>query len=111
MRRAKSEPTAWGDARAGKQVGHKRGKRKRKAPVLSEEAGTRKRESGGAVSKGSGRKKAERKAKSSDEVSGNRDGVESLKRKAARLAEMLVGCIAERGRKEPSLEEGTRHQR
>lgn len=34
--------------------GHKSKKRKRKAPVLSEEAGTRKREGGGAVSKGSG---------------------------------------------------------
>ena len=90
--------------------GHKRRKRKRRTLVLSEEAGTRKRESGGAVSKGSGRKKAERKAKSSDEVSGNRDGVESLRRKAARRAEMPVGCIAERGRKEPSLEEGTGHQ-
>ena len=43
-----------------------------------------------------------RKAKSSDEVSGDRDGVESLRGKAARLAEMLERCIAERGRKKPS---------
>ncbi len=49
--------------------------------MLSEEAGTRKRESGGAVSKG--REKRNGKQKSSDEVSGkSRDGVEGLKKES-----------------------------
>ena len=51
MRRGKTEPTAWGDAEAGKQVGHKRGK-----PETAEGSGVKRGEretEGSAVSKGS----------------------------------------------------------
>ncbi len=58
----------------------------------------------GGRTEGEIRRGSRRKAESSDEVSGDRDGVESLKRKAARRAEMPVRCIAERGRKEPKSE-------